>query len=210
MDYTRSAVVFGRGNVRVAESNGQAERSSRATLLRPRTGAPRLCRCYPAGFSARPFHPARTVSWRASWRGLWQVGGGCVVSQKPKMTEFGLWETKSAGNLRFTIYEPAHGEERFDTNSGQDGQGQNRMVGSMTMDYWMDGLMDRWGNGRRLNEELMRIGQDLQDLQDGKSGRRKARKRKRDTLQPILAGGVACVLAESGPAGDEGLAGLIF
>jgi len=35
-----------------------------------------------------------------------------VVSQKPKMTKFGLPETKSAGNLRFTIYE----ERRFDTN----------------------------------------------------------------------------------------------
>ena len=28
-----------------------------------------------------------------------------MVSQKPKMTEFGLPETKSAGDLRFTIYD---------------------------------------------------------------------------------------------------------
>jgi len=40
----RSAAVFGHGNVRVAECNGSAERSSRSTLLRPRTGAPRISR----------------------------------------------------------------------------------------------------------------------------------------------------------------------
>jgi hypothetical protein len=75
-----------------------------------------------------------------------------VVSQKPKMTDFSLPETKSAGDLRFAIYDLRAALR--DENCARIGVGmtakrhKRRKSGSRDLQKWMHlGTMNRFCSG---------------------------------------------------------------